>query len=130
MRSLLTPLQYDHTGRLATTDDPARILEQQVIDMLVTYRGERLMRPGHGADLLSFIFSPARSDLMGFKADEVRQYLNANIPFGRIVRVEMTNVVGMDSTVRLTVFYQILQSDPVLSFTQTITGMVTEETIL
>lgn len=130
MRSLLIPLQYDHTGRLATTDNPARILEQQVTDMLVTYRGERLMRPGHGADLLSFIFSPVRNDLMGFKADEVRTYLNAKIPFGRIVSVNMTPVEGMESTVRLTVFYQVLESDPVLQFTQTITGMVTEETIL
>ena len=68
MRTLLVPLQLDSAGRFATTGDPSRILAQQIIDLLVTNWGERVMLPQHGANVREFLFAPIMPATLAAKA--------------------------------------------------------------
>ena len=130
MKTILLPLQLDYTGRVAITDDPSTILEQQITDLLVTYRGQRVMRPDHGADLEGFIFAPLRDDIINLKADEVHGVLTRGIAFGEIVAVRMSPMQDAESSVRLTVFYRLSPTSAVRQVERTVSGFVTEETPL
>jgi hypothetical protein len=130
MRTIRTPFQLDYTGRVAITDDPTTILEQQITDLLVTYRGQRVMRPDHGADLEGFIFSPLRDDLISLKADEVHGVLARGIAFGEIVAVRMVPIEGAQSSIRLIVHYRLSPASPMRQVERTISGFITEETPL
>lgn len=125
-----TPIQVDLRGRLATTTDPATIMEQRITDYLVSYRGEREMRPQHGCDLQGFLFSPVMSTLLAQKATEVKAMLQASKTFGEIVSVELTEVSGHRSTVRVKVMYRLTPNELPRVLEKTVTGLVTEETSL
>jgi len=130
MKTIRLPFQIDYTGRVALTDDPTTILEQQITDLLVTYRGQRVMRPDHGADLEGFIFSPLRNDVINLKADEVHGILVRGISFGEIVAVRMVPIEGAESSIRLIVYYRLTPTSAVRQVERTVYGFVTEETPL
>ena len=130
MKTIRLPFQIDYTGRVALTDDPTTILEQQITDLLVTYRGQRVMRPDHGADLEGFIFSPLRNDVINLKADEVHGILVRGISFGEIVAVRMVPIEGAESSIRLIVYYRLTPTSAVRQVERTVSGFVTEETPL
>ena len=130
MKTIRLPFQLDHTGRVSITDDPSTILEQQITDLLVTYRGQRVMRPDHGADLEGFIFSPLRLDVINLKADEIHGVLTAGISFGEIVAVRMTPIEDAESSIRLLVYYRLSATSGVRQVERTVSGFITEETPL
>jgi hypothetical protein len=130
MKTIRLPFQLDYTGRVSITDDPATIIEQQITDLLVTYRGQRVMLPEHGADLEGFIFAPMRDDVINLKADEIHGILVAGISFGEIVAVRMVPVEDAESSVRLQVYYRLSPTSTVQVVERIISGLVTEETIL
>lgn len=130
MKTIRLPLQLDNTGRVSITDDPATIIEQQIIDLLVTYRGQRVMLPDHGADLEGFIFSPIRDEVLALKADEIHGVLTRGISFGEIVAVRMAPIPDADTSIRLTVYYRLSPTSPVLQLERIVSGLVTEETPL
>lgn len=130
MKTIRLPFQIDYTGRVAFTDDPATVLEQQITDLLVTYRGQRVMRPDHGADLEGFIFAPLRNDVTNLKADEIHGVLARGIGFGEIVAVRMSPIEGAESSIRLSVYYRLSPTSSVRQLERTISGLVTEETPL
>lgn len=130
MKTLRTPLQLDYTGRMATTNDPATIIEQQITDLLVTYRGQRVMFPDYGADLEGFIFAPIREDVVNLKADEIHGVLVRGISFGEIVAVRLSPIPEQDSSLRLTVYYRLSPTSPVQQLERIVSGFVTEETPL
>lgn len=128
MKTLLVPFQINSNGGLATTDDTQRIVEQQILDIIMTNFGERVMRPTYGADLRSFLFSPARADFMQMRSREITELLRAQVQLADIVNVSMSNVPTSDSTVRLRIDYAIKPSKQVITLSHTISGLITEET--
>jgi phage baseplate assembly protein W len=129
-KTFRVPIQVDLRGRLATTEDPAVIMEQRITDLLVSYRGEREMRPMHGADLQGFLFSPVRNELLGIKAAEIKSLLSNRMTFGEIVQVTLDEVYAQPTTIRVKVWYRILPGETPRLLDKTISGMVTEETVL
>jgi hypothetical protein len=130
MKTLRIPFQLDATGRVATTTDPTTIIEQQITDLLVTYRGQRVMLPEHGADLEGFIFAPIRDDVVSLKADEIHGVLSRGISFGEIIAVRIAAVPDSDSTLRLTVYYRLSPTSPTQTVERVVSGLVTQETPL
>lgn len=130
MKTLLIPLQIDAAGRWATTTDPATIIRQQIIDLLMTNYGERIMLPEHGANLREFIFAPIMPATLSVKADEIRTTLSAKISFGEIVKVTVEPVVGAESTVRVVVLFRVVDSGTTETVVRTFTGLVDQESVL
>lgn len=128
MKTLRTPLQIDSRGGLATTISTADIIAQQIKDILMTNSFERVMNPTYGADLRSFVFHPARQQLMNVKADEVRSLLTRSVLLAKIIDVTISSSPQRESTLDVVVTYSISPSSTVLQLSTTITGLVTEET--
>jgi phage baseplate assembly protein W len=127
--TLRIPLQVNAQGGFSTVTDLSTIIEQRITDILVTNFGDRVMRPTHGADLGGFLFSPIMEDLMAVKAQEVRDVLNRGIGVGTIRSVEVAPVMGTDSSVRVAVTYQAEPGTVPRTTYNTISGLVTEETV-
>lgn len=130
MRTLRVPLQIDSGGGLAEATATRDIVEQQILDIVMTNYGERAFRPRYGADLRSFLFSPIRDEVMQIRANEVADLLRSYVVLADIIDVSLAPVsgVGNESTVRLTVRYSIKPSGQVLVLQQTVSGLITEET--
>lgn len=128
MKTLKIPFQIDNRGGLATEETTRGIIEQQITDILVTGDYHRRMNPKYGAGLPNFLFSPIIKPLLSAKAGEVQQVLAARVRLATIVSVTMEELSDSSSTVQLTVLYSILPSPTIFSMTQTITGLVTDET--
>jgi phage baseplate assembly protein W len=130
MRTLLIPLQMDSAGRWAMTRDPATILRQQILDIIMTNYGERIMLPEHGANMRDFIFAPIIPATLGVKADEIRTILTAKISFGEILKVAVEPVEGAESTVRVSVVFRVIETGQAQTLVRTFSGLVDEETQL
>ncbi|WP_042423832.1 GPW/gp25 family protein [Streptacidiphilus anmyonensis] len=85
------PLGVDATGRVAMVGG-ARELEQAVELVLMTYPGERAMRPEFGCPLRDYVFAGADSSVAGDIALQVRRALERWEP-----RIDVAAVdVGVD----------------------------------
>lgn len=127
MRTLKLPFQIDSNGSLAIASTTREIVEQQIVDLLMTNRFERTMRPEYGADVAGFLFSPVAELALNIKAGEVRALLQRQVVLADILNVTMSPAPGTVSTVRLDVVYSIRPNTEVFTLTQTVTGLATEE---
>jgi Bacteriophage baseplate protein W len=113
------PYQADAHGRTATAgaDDHIRDLIEQV---LFTSPGERVNRPDFGAGLLQLVFQPASEPIVAAVRMAVQGALQKWL--GDRIAVEDVAVQAQESTLRVTVRYQVLkQRRPVTAvFTRTL----------
>ena len=99
------------TGGVSTTSDPIRMAEQQILDVLTTGKGERVMLPEYGANLRELMFEPV-DDLLYHEYEidatqELTQYV-------RIANIRNTLIKGSsnpfdpeNSTVTASVIYAV-----------------------
>lgn len=130
IRTLRVPLQIDGRGGLAFVSSTQDIVRQQITDLLVTNRYERVMRPEYGANIREFLFAPKAAELMKLRASEVHSLLSATVRLATIVSVTMTPMADRSAAVRVDVAYSIAPSPEVFQLSQTVSGLVTEETML
>ena len=103
-RGLKFPLQVDpKTGRFSLVEEEDDIRESIGI-ILRTVRGERVMRPDFGTDIMEYLFSPANSAMQDNLSFEVQEDLLYQEP--RIRDVEVT-VRQPDGTVTVEVGYTV-----------------------
>ena len=119
-RALIVPLVLNSDGSFADTEDPAVIMRQRIVDLLVTGRWERVHRPNHGCDLDGFLFTGALEHLLLTKANEIRSKLNNNLNYGEVVQVLMHQIEGAESAVQVQVLYRVFEGGPIESATQTV----------
>src|SRR5687767_5293463 len=108
-KTFTLPLRLTAEGTFETTSDPKRVIEQQILDLLCTNWGERVMRPEHGADLEDFLFSPVVDAFMAPKAAEIKNVLNSSIGYGEVVEVMMSAEESSFSSVRVSVYYRLYE---------------------
>lgn len=118
-RALVIPLRLNADGTFASTQDPSIIMRQRIIDLLVTGRWERVHRSNHGCDLDGFLFSGVLDHLLSTKADEIQIKLNANMTYGEVIEVLITQDEGAESAVHVQVLYRVFQGGGIESTTQT-----------
>lgn len=127
MKSLAVPFNISG-GRVATTTDSNRIVEQKIVDVLVTGKLERPTLPGYGASGQQLLFDNVDELLAAdFKTD-------AGLELAR--RITGLNVVDIrlsqddDQVATIQVFYRTTLS-AVRSVTfQVIPSVLTEETAI
>jgi phage baseplate assembly protein W len=74
MKALLFPFHLDLNGHIATTTAYPEVIRGQLIDVLMTNHGERVMRPGYGANMRAALFDPAEELV---RADAAQQTMDA-----------------------------------------------------
>lgn len=83
------PLQVNlASGRFMTNTEAERIKESIYL-ILMTNRGERMMRPEYGARLMSYTFENENSGLNNIFAAELRGDITDNEPRVRDVEIEL-----------------------------------------
>ena len=110
MDTLDHPYHFDSQGRTATTGalDHIRDLIEQV---LLTSPGERVMRPDFGAGLLQLVFEPNSTAIAATAQFLVKSGLQRHL--AHLIAVEAVNVEPLDSTLRVTVVYRVLEDGTV-----------------
>lgn len=101
------PFHIDGRGRTASThpDDHIRDLIEQV---LFTTPGERVNRPDFGSGLMQLVFAPSSDELATAVQFLVQGALQQWL--GDLIQVEAVEVESEESTLRVTVQYQVRRS--------------------
>lgn len=106
-RGLKFPLQVDpRTGKIAMVDQEEDIREAIGI-ILRTGKGERVMRPDFGADILDYAFAPASSSMTNSIAYELRLLLLEQEPRIRDVEVQCDQIDQHSGAVVIHVSYTV-----------------------
>src|SRR5918995_7124021 len=105
MGTLDSPYHFDGSGRTAGTDtrDHIRDLIEQV---LFTSPGERVMRPGFGAGLLTLVFEPNSTTLAATTKFLVQSALRQHL--SNLIAVSAVDVENIDATLQVTIRYVVL----------------------
>lgn len=106
-RGLKFPLQVDpKTGKFSLVEEEEDIRESIGI-ILRTSRGERVMRPDFGTDIMEYMFSPAGENMEDSLAAEVQEDLLYLEPRIRDVDVKVRRSEGPEGVITVDVAYTI-----------------------
>jgi phage baseplate assembly protein W len=107
MTQIYFPYQTNQEGRTRDADYPAHI-NQLIEQVLFTAPGERINRPSFGSGLLNLVFSPNSPELATATQFLVQSALQQWL--GDLIAVNSLQVESVDSTLKVTVNYTILQN--------------------
>lgn len=127
MKTLRIPLQPDSRRRLAVASTAADVVRMQIIDLMVTARGERPFRPGYGAGVQEMLFGNIDPVIFKAKGDEIKAVLQRWVVGGTIASVKLSELEGELGTLQVTVLFTLIPGGEVFTAEQTFTGLVTEE---
>ena len=127
MQTLRIPLQLDSRRRLAVASDGADVMRSQILDMLVTARGERVFRPTYGAGVPEMLFGNIDPMIFKVKEKDIKNFLSSRLVAGVIEDVTLAQKDGEESTLIVSVSFSLLPGGEVFTVSQTFTGLVTEE---
>jgi hypothetical protein len=80
MNVLSTPFRIDIDGHVATTGTYAKVVRDQLVNVLMTNRLERIMRPQYGSDLSRALFDPTDELVRSDAARQVMQRIQQWAP--------------------------------------------------
>ena len=100
------PLQLDPQGRMAQVRGPVNV-EHAIQMILLTRKGERIMRPEFGSQLHELVFEPNDEMTMGLAAQYVRDALAMWEPRIRVEAVDVTSDDDDASVMHISIQYEI-----------------------
>jgi len=101
------PFRIDSRGR-TTSSDAERHIRDLIEQVLFTMPGERVNRPDFGCGIMQLVFAPNSSELASATQFLVQGQLQQWL--GDLIQVEAVKVESVDSTLNVTIQYQILQT--------------------
>lgn len=133
MKSLLVPFTFDG-GKIGSSMDETRIIEQKIINVLVTNGGERVMRPTYGASTSSLLFGISnRLEFADYKVDALQE-LRSRVSGVDIIDIRVNESFFSQSadptTATLSVIYRLpLGAVRMASFNIAVPGQLVEDTV-
>jgi phage baseplate assembly protein W len=111
MTSIALPFRIVN-GRVLTATDPSKVVEQKILDVLLTSNNERVMNPRYGSDLYSMLFEIMDSNVLADFKVETMMDLREHVDSAEIVDIQFqeTNLLGSseyNTTLQVTVVYRI-----------------------
>ena len=74
MTTIAVPFKIKENGKIGEITDQKKAAEQRIIDVLVTTKGERVMRPAYGGNAMELLFEPVDDLLYGeFRVDALNE---------------------------------------------------------
>ena len=106
-RGVKFPLQVDpRSGKLAMSEGEEDIREAIRI-ILNTIRGERVMRPDFGSNVMDYVFAPASSSTRANLSAHVRDILTTQEPRITDVQAECREIGGISGGITVQVSYTV-----------------------
>lgn len=107
------PFGFDSSGRVAVETNPDRIVRQDVLTLLGTNPGERVMRVPYGANLLPYVFENLTPAEQAAMTQQVNDQMTRYVPQARLLELRLT--VGPDGGIEpgraeVTLNYQRIDS--------------------
>ena len=84
------PMMNDGIGGYVAQNENIRSLRDCVMQLIMTGRGARVMRPDYGTDLRASVFEPLTEDLVGSLRKQILQVIAKYEPRVIVQRVEIT----------------------------------------
>lgn len=111
MRSIALPFRITN-GRIATLTDPYKIVEQKILDVLLTSNNERVMNPRYGSAVYALLYEIMDDNVLADFKTEALMDLRENVDGAEIadIKFSSTNLLGdseYNTTLEITVFYRI-----------------------
>ena len=101
------PYHFDARGRTATTTDTDHIRDM-IEQLLFTNPGERVNQPDFGSGLLQLVFAPNSPELATALQFTMQAALQRYL--GDVIDIRALQVVAQDSTLTITLVYQIRET--------------------
>lgn len=111
MRAMQVPVSFQN-GKLASVSSIDKIIQQKIINVIVTSKRERVMRPEYGAGVYNLLWERMDPLVMAEWKAEALQEIAQNVTGAEIVDIEMSNKEQLASpsnasTLSIRVFYRI-----------------------
>ena len=103
-RGLAFPLGVDHRGSLAMTSGE---VSDSIRMVLMTARGERVMRPEFGCRIWDLLFEPINANTMGLMIEAVREAISRWEPRIELDDVRVQPDPSIDGAVKIELDYRI-----------------------
>ena len=103
-RGLAFPFRVDHRGSLAMTDGE---VSDSIRMVLMTARGERVMRPEFGCRIWDLLFEPINANTMGRMVEAVREAVGQWEPRVTLDDVRVYPDPSIDGAVKIELDYRI-----------------------
>ena len=111
--------QSDSSGFFAGTSTTDETIKNNLICLLKTERGERIMQPTFGIPWKSFLFEHLNQDLIDEVTATISDSISVWLPFVKVENIKLIpagiqsdhETVNLNSTMKLEVFFRIT-SDP------------------
>lgn len=123
MKTISIPFSFGADGRVAETSDVEEAAKQRIVDVLVTSKGERVMRPIYGAGAQDLLFEPVDDLLYSeFRIDALNE-INSNVSGVAVQNLSVSPATPFSSddfmtTLDVSVQYRIgLNNSSFFSFT-------------
>lgn len=121
MTNFANPFDLTSQGTVATTSDPNAIAETRIQSLINTYPGERVMQPGYGVDLQSYLFTPDIIENTDMIANDIRQSVATWEPTLNVVSITPVATMADVGIADINVEFSIT-NDP--TFTPVLTATV------
>lgn len=91
MNAISIPFSFtSDTGGVATTSSLNRVIEQQILDILSTYPGERAMSPRYGGGVKSLLFEDMDPLVFSEYRIDFMQELNEYLTVGKVIDMSIS----------------------------------------
>lgn len=106
MKALKFPFSVAHNRSIDDTTSYEEIVRAQVIDALMTNRGERAFRADYGCDIQAALFDPSDELVRADAGNAIMQRLQQLVPRAVVVSVEVQSPDNQQAVVYVNVVYR------------------------
>jgi phage baseplate assembly protein W len=89
MTVIAAPFYFNSQGGVTKTSDQSKIIQQKIIDALVTGPLERVMRPGYGANAYGLLYEPIDGLLEADFTQDALTMINQHLSDGQAVSLDI-----------------------------------------
>lgn len=126
--ALGVPFSINSTGGIQVASTPEQIAGQRIIDWLLTNPGERVMRPGYGAGMQTYLFEDSEDPAILEKARTILSTLPSVVPGINIVAVSIDPDDINPAQLNVVVSFTVQPRSQINTISATLNGSVTQET--
>lgn len=77
-RTIAIPFRFDTDGYVAVAEGRGNIIRQEILTLILTFLGERLMLPGYGSNLASYVYEAQDPRTISIALNGIRELVLNN----------------------------------------------------
>ena len=115
---------------MSYTDDYPTIVQQQVVDAVITNWRERVMQPTYGCDVANILFDPSNAVMRSDVASQIFQKLTILCPRAKVAGVTLTLDDNATNLIKINVTFSSQFIDHSLAITVPVTQATSSDSVV